>query len=65
MKGEGGGGGGGGGGGVILSFQYILPGQQGEFFQFWGRSGGGVVDNTQDYQFRDRKIDPPLLWSFG
>ena len=29
------------------------------------RSGGGVVDNTLDYQSRDRKIDPPLLRSFG
>ena len=29
------------------------------------RSGGGVVDNTLDYQSRDRMIDPPLLWSFG
>ena len=29
------------------------------------RSGGGVVDNTLHYQSRDRKIDPPLLWSFG
>ena len=28
------------------------------------RSGGGVVDNTLDYQSRDRKIDPPLLRSF-
>ena len=27
-------------------------------------SGGGVVDNTPDYQSRDRKIDPPLLQSF-
>ena len=30
-----------------------------------GRSGGGVVDNTLDYQSRGRKIDPPLLRSFG
>ena len=29
------------------------------------RSGGGVVDNTLDYQSRDRKIDPSLLRSFG
>ena len=33
------------------------------------RSGGGVVDNTSDYQlrlqYRDRKIDPPLHRSFG
>ena len=29
------------------------------------RSGGGVVDNTLDYQSRGRKIDPPLLRSFG
>ena len=29
------------------------------------RSGGGLVDNTLDYQSRDRKIDPPLLQSFG
>ena len=29
------------------------------------RSGGGVVDNTLDYQSRDRKIDLPLLRSFG
>ena len=28
-------------------------------------SGGGVVDNTLDYQFRGREIDPPLLRSFG
>ena len=28
-------------------------------------SGGGVVDNTLDYQSRGRKIDPPLLRSFG
>ena len=27
--------------------------------------GGGVVDNTLDYQSRGRKIDPPLLRSFG
>ena len=25
------------------------------------RSGGSVVDNMLDYQFRDREIDPPLL----
>ena len=31
----------------------------------WGRSGGDVVDNTLDYQPRDRKIDPPLHRSFG
>ena len=30
-----------------------------------GRSGSGVVDNTLDYQSRDRKIDPPLHRSFG
>ena len=29
------------------------------------RSGGGVVDNTLDYQSRGREIDPPLLRSFG
>ena len=29
------------------------------------RSGGGVVDNTLDYQSRGRKIDPPFLRSFG
>ena len=29
------------------------------------RSGGRVVDNTQDYQSRDRTIDSPLLRSFG
>ena len=29
------------------------------------RSGGSVVDNTLDYQSRGRKIDPPLLRSFG
>ena len=29
------------------------------------RSGGGVVDNTLDYQSRGRKIDPLLLRSFG
>ena len=29
------------------------------------RSGGGVVDNTLDYQSRDRKLDPPLHRSFG
>ena len=29
------------------------------------RSGGGVVDNTLDYQSMGRKIDPPLLRSFG
>ena len=28
-------------------------------------SGDGVVDNTLDYQSRGRKIDPPLLQSFG
>ena len=28
-------------------------------------SGGGVVDNTLDYQSRDCKIDPLLLPSFG
>ena len=28
-------------------------------------SGGGVVDNTIDYQSRDCKTDPPLLRSFG
>ena len=27
-------------------------------------SGGGVVDNTIDYQSRDCKSDPPLLRSF-
>ena len=29
------------------------------------RSGGGVVDNTLDYQSRGLNIDPPLLRSFG
>ena len=29
------------------------------------RSGGSVVDNTLDYQSRDRKVDPPLLRPFG
>ena len=29
------------------------------------RSGGGVVDNTLDYQSRGRKIDPPLFRTFG
>ena len=29
------------------------------------RSGGNVVDNTLDYQSRDREIDPPLRRSFG
>ena len=29
------------------------------------RSGGSVVDNMLDYQFRDSKIDPMLLRSFG
>ena len=33
------------------------------FFLFW--SGGSVVDNTLDYQSRDRNIDLPLLRSFG
>ena len=28
-------------------------------------SGGSVVDNTLDYQSRDRKIDSLLLGSFG
>ena len=28
-------------------------------------SRSGVVDNTLDYQSRDRKIDPPLFRSFG
>ena len=28
------------------------------------RSGGSVVDHTLDYQHRDHKIGPPLLWSF-
>ena len=28
-------------------------------------SGGSVVDNTLNYQSRDCKIDPLLLWSFG
>ena len=32
---------------------------------FYRRGGGGVVDNTLDYQSRGRKIDPPLLRSFG
>ena len=31
----------------------------------WVRSGGGVVDNTLDYKSWGRKIDPPLLRSFG
>ena len=41
------------------------------FLHFWAhycsvnRSGGGVVDNTLDYQSRGSKIDPPLLRSFG
>ena len=34
-------------------------------FSIPDRSGGGVVDNTLDYQSRGRKIDPPLLRSFG
>ena len=29
------------------------------------RSSSSVVENTLDYQSRDRKIDSPLLWSFG
>ena len=30
-------------------------------YQYDYKSGGSVVDNTLDYQSRDRKIDPPLL----
>ena len=29
------------------------------------RGGDSVVDHMLDYQSRDRKIDPPLLQSFG
>ena len=29
------------------------------------RHGGSVVDHTLDYQSRDRKINSPLLRSFG
>ena len=36
-----------------------------ESFQNTIRSGGGVVDNTLDYQSRDRKIETPFLRSFG
>ena len=32
---------------------------------FYYRSGGNEVDNALDYRSRDRKIDPPLLRSFG
>ena len=48
----------------------LIPGLA-TYFRFsscWfkrGRSGGGVVDNTLDYQSRGRKMDPPLLRSFG
>ena len=35
------------------------------FFPILSQSGGSVVDSTLDYQSRDRKIDPPLLRSFG
>ena len=41
-----------------LSFHLYIP-------SFVIRSGCGVVDNTLDYQSRDRKIDPPLLRSLG
>ena len=30
-----------------------------------GRRDSSVVDNTLDYQSRDRRIHPPLLRSFG
>ena len=29
------------------------------------RSGSSVVDHTLDYQSRDHKINPLLLWSFS
>ena len=35
------------------------------YFLPFNRSGSSVVDNTLDYKSRDRKIDPPLLRSFG
>ena len=35
------------------------------FIQSDARSGGGVVDNALDYLSMDRKIDSPLLRSFG
>ena len=35
------------------------------FDSFHTGSGGDVVDNTLDYQSRDREIDPLLLRSFG
>ena len=47
------------GGGYLDIFSLVY------YFSFLSRSGGGVVDNTLDYQSRDRKIDPPLLRSFG
>ena len=34
-------------------------------YSYVRRSGGLVVDNTLDYQSKDRKIDPPLPRSFG
>ena len=39
--------------------------ESGSEFTSSNRSGGGVVDNTLDYQSMGRKIDPPLLRSFG
>ena len=44
---------------IKVTFIIILP------FNLVHRSGGGVVDNTLNYQSRGRKIDPPLLRSFG
>ena len=49
---------------IILLFFFFFT----FFFNFFstvGRTGGSVVDNTLDYQSMDRKIDPPLLRSFG
>ena len=50
-----------------LAVKFVDPVHQNIHFiySFYKRSGGGVVDNTLDYQSRGRKIDPPLLRSFG
>ena len=50
---------------MVFMFLYIPIENVSSVFSPETRSGDGVVDNTLDYQSRDRKIDPLLLRSFG
>ena len=49
----------------LISIRRRFLTKQALYFSTELRSSGSVVNNTLDYQSRDREIDPPLLLSFG